>query len=93
MSGPNSKYGLEDAANDTDSGTRETARSWHDARDDAQDDGQLPERAQSKSDEQVLLGSVQRLYTPHFLKINGVRLVKRTDSLLLEYTNRFVEKS
>jgi len=36
MSGP---YGKDDAAEDTDSSISDVSGAWHDARDDAQDDG------------------------------------------------------
>lgn len=45
------KYTKQDAAKDTDAGGKETARAWHQARDDAEKSGELPERAANKAKE------------------------------------------
>lgn len=42
-------YEKKDAAKDTGASPNEVARAWHDARDDAQAEGQLPEREAHKS--------------------------------------------
>lgn len=47
--GEDRKYDKKDAAKDTDSTTSEVSRAWHDAREDAQEAGELPERAASKA--------------------------------------------
>lgn len=41
-------YDKKDAANDTGSSVKETSTAWHDAREDAQKDGELTERAVEK---------------------------------------------
>ena len=46
--GNSGDYDLDDAAKDTDSGSRETARAWHAAREDAQEAGELREREERK---------------------------------------------
>lgn len=42
-------YDKKDAAADTGVSTKEVSRAWHDARDDAQKAGELPERAANKA--------------------------------------------
>ncbi len=48
-----SKYTEKDAAEDTDASISETREAWHDARQDAQESGELNERADSKDVEPV----------------------------------------
>ena len=43
------KLDKEDAAEETYSSTREVSEAWHQARDDAQEDGDLPEREANKN--------------------------------------------
>ncbi len=45
------KYTEEDAAKDTDSSKQEVQEAWHDAREKAQEAGELPEREESKEKE------------------------------------------
>ena len=42
-------YDKKDAARDTDSSTKDVSRAWHDAREDAQAAGELPEREANKA--------------------------------------------
>ncbi|MBP8689472.1 hypothetical protein KBH77_03935 [Patescibacteria group bacterium] len=46
-----SKYDVDDAARDTDSSSSKTSEAWHDARDDAERSGDLPERGWNKLDD------------------------------------------
>ena len=41
-------YGKEDAAKDTNVSVKEVSETWHQAREDAQKSGELPERAANK---------------------------------------------
>ncbi len=43
-----SAYNEKDAAKDTDSSSKEVSEAWHQAREDAQKSGELPERAEHK---------------------------------------------
>ena len=43
-------YDKRDAARDTDVSEREVERTWHEARDDAQRSGRLPEREENKDE-------------------------------------------
>ena len=42
-------YGKSDAAKDTNSSVKEVSQAWHQAREDAQAAGELPERAANKA--------------------------------------------
>lgn len=43
-----SDYTKKDAAKDTNTSTSKVSKAWHDAREDAQKGGELPERAANK---------------------------------------------
>jgi hypothetical protein len=45
------KYTAKDAAKDTGASGKETARAWHDARQDAQNAGELSEREANKANQ------------------------------------------
>lgn len=44
-----SQYTEKDAAEDTNSSVKEVSEAWHDAREDAQKSGELPEREANKN--------------------------------------------
>ncbi len=46
------EYSKSDAGRDTDSSAKEVSSAWHDAREDAQRSGELPERAVNKVDKE-----------------------------------------
>ncbi len=46
------KYNEEDAAEETGSSSSKTEEAWHEAREHAQEDGELPERATNKNDDE-----------------------------------------
>jgi hypothetical protein len=48
---PKNKYTEKEAAKETDSSGKDTSRAWHQARENAQKDGQLPEREEHKGGE------------------------------------------
>ena len=41
---PKNKYDKTDAAEDTDNSTSKTSQAWHDARDDAEEEGEIKRR-------------------------------------------------
>lgn len=45
-------YSKKDAARDTNASAKDVSRAWHDAREAAQQSGQLPERAANKAAQQ-----------------------------------------
>jgi len=45
------KFDKKDAAEETDTSANNVSEAWHQARDDAQDAGELPEREENKKDD------------------------------------------